>query len=207
MSGHGTELTLWNVLFAASFLVAASGFSYHLKLGIETSILVAGARCWIQLTLVSYILKDVFEARNPWLVTLLTGVLLLLGTSEAVFSRSKRTFRGMFLIMLGSLSTSLMIGLLGVKFAMTQEDQVWWEPVRVIPILGMLIGNAVSGVTVGVSYILAQVVENQDKLEMSLSFGASRYEAMQPILNEAVRLAVIPSINAMSVVGLISIPG
>lgn len=204
---HKDDLSFWNVTLAASFLVLSSFLSYYLNLGIENTILIAGARCWIQLTLVGYILSDVFESRNPWLVALLTCVLTLLGTSEAVFSRSKKSYDGIFLIVLVSMSCSLVVALLGARFVINQDQEIWWEPVRLIPILGMLIGNAVSGVSVGVGYVLNQVVDNQDKIEMYLSFGASRYEAMQPLLIEAVRLAVIPSINSMSVVGLISIPG
>ncbi|KAJ9065789.1 hypothetical protein DSO57_1015999 [Entomophthora muscae] len=40
-----------------------------------------------------------------------------------------------------------------------------------------------------------------------LSLGASRYEAFRPILNQALKLALLPTINAMSITGLISIPG
>lgn len=207
-SSQQAALTLWNVLFAAAFVVLASFLSHLLGLGIEGTILVAGARCWIQLTLVGYILADVFESRNPWLVALMTVTLIMLGTFEAVFQRSKRSYKGIYFVVLTSLSASLVIALLGVRFAInTMPGTEWWNPVQLIPITGMLIGNAVSGVAVGVEYVLGQVVDNQDKIEMHLAFGASRFEAMQPILIEAVKLAVIPSVNAMSVVGLISIPG
>lgn len=210
MSEHDdrTLLSVWNVAFAALFVVLSSVVSFFLGLGLESTILIAGARCWLQLTLVSYILDDVFEAQNPWLVALMTLVLTMLGAFEAVFQRSKKMYPGIYLVVLASLMASLIVGLLGVKFAITHKPGTpWWDPIKLIPIIGMLIGNGVSGVSMALSYITSQVIENQDKIEMYLAFGATRYECMQPILIEAVRLAVTPSINAMSVVGLISIPG
>lgn len=196
------HLTLFNVGVAAAFVLLTSVASHYLGLGLEGTILVAAVRCYVQLTLVSYILTDVFETRSPWLVALLTATLLLLGAFEAVFQRSKRTYRGAYLVVLASLALSIVVGLVGVKYAVTTAGAaMWWEPAKLIPITGMLIGNAVSGVSIGVSHVLNQVMESQDKIEMDLAFGASRTEAMQPIVVEAVRIAVIPSINAMSVVG------
>lgn len=195
------ELGLGNVIIAAGFLVSASFVSYSLDLGIERTILVSGARCWIQLTIVSYILRDIFEAQNPFLVALMTLILTLLGSFEACFQRSKLGYSGMYYVYLVSLSIPLSIGLLGTRFAVASHDEVWWDPVKLIPIMGMLIGNAVSGLSVGTGYIISQTLDNQDKIEMYLSFGASRTEAMRSIVVEAVRLAVLPSINSMSVVG------
>jgi hypothetical protein len=49
--------------------------------------------------------------------------------------------------------------------------------------------------------------ENRGNIEVYLAFGASRFEACRPIAVEALRLALLPTINQMSVIGLISIPG
>jgi hypothetical protein len=49
--------------------------------------------------------------------------------------------------------------------------------------------------------------DSRDKIETYLSFGATRFEACRPIAVEALKLALLPTINQMSVIGLISIPG
>lgn len=46
-----------------------------------------------------------------------------------------------------------------------------------------------------------------DHIERLLSLGASRAEATRDLLGRAVRLAMTPLLNQMSVVGLVSIPG
>ncbi|KAG0346605.1 hypothetical protein BG004_001277 [Podila humilis] len=49
--------------------------------------------------------------------------------------------------------------------------------------------------------------ENKEKIELYLSMGATRWEACRPIAIEAMRTAMTPTINQMSIIGLISIPG
>ncbi|KAG6827270.1 hypothetical protein H0H92_012534 [Tricholoma furcatifolium] len=55
--------------------------------------------------------------------------------------------------------------------------------------------------------LIAAPRENRDKVEMYLAFGASRMEACRPIAREALRMALTPVVNQMSVIGMISIPG
>jgi len=55
--------------------------------------------------------------------------------------------------------------------------------------------------------LLKEFVENRDKIEVYLAFGASRLEACRPIAKQALRVALTPMISQMSVIGMISIPG
>jgi len=83
----------------------------------------------------------------------------------------------------------------------------FWKPEQYIPIVGMLCGGTISGIVVSVSYVLQEIYDNRDKVEMYLAFGASRLEACRPVAREALRLALTPTINQMSVIGIIAIPG
>lgn len=60
-------------------------------------------------------------------------------------------------MVLFSLSAAVfLVGILGVRFALSQIPV--WEPTKLIPIVGMLLGNAISGVALGTNYVLSQVV-------------------------------------------------
>lgn len=76
-----------------------------------------------------------------------------------------------------------------------------------VPILGMILGNAISAIGVGINTVSRELSENKDKVEMYLAMGASRFEALKPVVVEALKLALLPTVNQMSVIGLISIPG
>ncbi|KAF4579399.1 hypothetical protein EYR36_001209 [Pleurotus pulmonarius] len=103
------------------------------------------------------------------------------------------------------LVSSIPISIIGARFAMSKNP--FWEPSEFIPIVGMLCGNTISGIVVSVNYLLKEIEENRDKVEMYLAFGATRMEACKPMAADALRLALAPVVNRMSVLGIISIPG
>jgi len=177
-----------------------------LKLGVEVSLLTAAARCILQLSVMASVLQKVFETQNPWAVAGIACLLNLLATAEVTVNKSKRRFSGMFpAVLLAMAGSTIPISLLGSRFAM--ESKKFWAPETYIPILGMLCGATISGVVVSVTTVLREVQDNKDKVETYLAFGASRFEACRPIATEALKVALTPNVNQMSVIGLISIPG
>jgi uncharacterized protein (TIGR00245 family) len=152
------------------------------------------------------VLQDVFKAQNPYIVLAMIIVLVFLGANEIFFSKSKKRHSGMYFSVFISLGLSTMvIGIIGSRYSLNQER--FWKPQIFIPTMGMLLGNSMSAIAVGTSYALNQFSEQKERIEMYLSFGASRWEAGRPVAIEAIRLAMLPTINSMSIVGLISIPG
>jgi len=83
----------------------------------------------------------------------------------------------------------------------------FWKPSQYIPIVGMLCGSTISGMVIAINFVLREIKDNRDKVEIYLAFGATRQEACRPLVEEALRLALLPTVNQMSVIGLISIPG
>lgn len=108
-------------------------------------------------------------------------------------------------VLLSTAASTLIIGIIGTRFAMEQIP--FWIPETFIPTMGMLLGNMMSGIAVALTSCLSSVGARKDNIETYLAFGASRWEAGKNIAVEAVRLAMLPTINQMSVIGLISIPG
>ncbi|GAA5795287.1 hypothetical protein HPULCUR_000642 [Helicostylum pulchrum] len=206
--GHSSAppLTWVNVAIASSFILVNGGISMVLGLQLEKTLIIAAIRCLIQLTLMGFVLEDVFKTRHPALVMLMTFVLIFLGAYETVYNKSKQTYKGMFLsVLISSGVSTLVVGIVGARYAMGQDP--FWTPEIFIPTMGMLLGNAMSGMAVAISSCLSSVGTRKEQIETYLSFGASRWEAGQSIAIEAVRLAMLPTINQMSVIGLIAIPG
>ncbi|GAN10681.1 conserved hypothetical protein [Mucor ambiguus] len=199
-------LTWVNVAIASSFILINGFISLVLGLQLEKTLIIAAIRCLVQLTLMGFILEDVFKTRHPALVMLMTFVLIFLGAYETVYNKSKQTYKGMFIsVLLSSGIATLVVGIVGTRFAMKQAP--FWIPEIFIPTMGMLLGNAMSGMAVALSSCLSSVGTRKEQIETYLAFGASRWEAGQSIAIEAVRLSMLPTINQMSVIGLIAIPG
>ncbi|KAF5341701.1 hypothetical protein D9611_002023 [Ephemerocybe angulata] len=204
--GGEPDLRWINVSIALAFILFDMGVSTVFRLGLGTSLFIAAVRCIGQLAVVATLLQQVFETRNPWIVFLIALLLNTLGTIETVINKSKRRFQYMFpAVLIAMLGSTIPVSILGAKFAM--EVKPFWTPIQYIPLVGMLCGSTISGVVIAVSYVLKELVENRDKVEIYLSFGATRMEACRPIAIEALRLALTPPINNMSVLGIIAIPG
>ncbi|KAL4246435.1 UPF0014 family protein [Abortiporus biennis] len=201
-----THLTWSNVGLAFSFILFDAIVSRTYGLGVGSSLVTAAVRCVVQLSLVALVLQKVFEANNPWAVAGIAALLNLMGTTETVINKSKKRYVGMFpAVLLGMLCSTIPVSILGIRFAMSVEP--FWKPEQYIPIVGMLCGSTISGIVISTTYVLNQIYENRDKVEMYLAFGASRFEACKPIATEALRIALTPNINQMSVIGIIAIPG
>ncbi|KAI0067227.1 UPF0014-domain-containing protein [Artomyces pyxidatus] len=201
-----TNLQWTNVALGLSFVLFDSIVSHSLGLGVGRSLITAATRCIIQLAVVALILERVFATNNAFAVAGIALLLNLMGTFETVANKCKRRYQHMFFAVLaGMLISTIPTSILGVRYAM--GVQPFWRPEQYIPIVGMLCGSTISGVAVSVSYVLKELDENRDKIETYLAFGASRLEACKPIATEALRLALTPTINQMSVLGIIAIPG
>ncbi|KAH9970565.1 UPF0014-domain-containing protein [Lactifluus volemus] len=195
-----------NVGIGFSFIALNAVLSHFLQLRVGTTLMIASLRCVIQLTLMATVLQQVFAARNIWAVGGIALLLNILGTFEAVVVKSQRRCRHMFPAVLAAMLVSTIpASILGARFAM--DVAPFWSPDQYIPVVGMLCGNAISGVSVAMSYVLKELDENRDKTETLLAFGASRLEACRSLVVAALRLALLPTINAMSIIGIIAIPG
>ncbi|KIY69800.1 UPF0014-domain-containing protein [Cylindrobasidium torrendii FP15055 ss-10] len=201
-----STLTWWNVALAFCFIALNAGISKVHSLGIGAALITAAVRCVVQLALVGLLLQSVFESNSPWAVAGIVLLLNLLGAFETIVNKAKRRHEQMFQsVICGLLCSTIPTSIIGVRFAMAIEP--FWTPSQYIPIVGMLCGSTISGIVVGVTYVLKELHENRDKVEVYLAFGATRMEACKPIAIDALVLALTPVINQMSVLGIIAIPG
>lgn len=194
-----------DLVIAALLVVAAGAISVALGLGMHKRLGIATARTVVQLLAVGYTLAYIFAADTPWLVM---GALLLMTVvaARAAVERSTRTYAGVHvesfvtLLVTGSVTTAVVTQVvIGVE--------PWYRPQYLIPLLGMVFGNSLTGISLCLDHLLAELDERRDRIEAALAMGATGWEASRASLQEAVRRGMIPIINAMSVAGLVSLPG
>ncbi|KAJ1760446.1 hypothetical protein LPJ69_003416, partial [Coemansia sp. RSA 1752] len=198
VSLEAAEPLSWsNVALAASLLGVNVIISSILRLKLETQIVVAGVRCFVQLSLLGLILERVFATER------VLGGLAALEVSEWT---AKRTVKGMFWITFTAIfGSAISVGLIGSMFAMNFDPP--YTASKFIPTMGMLFGNTMVGVSLGMDSVLVSVDTRRDIVECMLCYGASRWETVWPIAVDAARTAMVPSITSMGITGLISIPG
>jgi len=199
------ELQAFDLVLAGMLVLAAGLVSMALRLRLEKRLLIASLRMVVQLLLIGYLLKWVFGIENLFLVLGLAA-LMIIAASRAAVTRPARTFRGVSWFAFLSLTATGMVTTVTVTGLIIGVDP-WWRPQYMIPLLGMILGNGLTGISLSLDLLLESLVEKRDEVEMELALGASAWEAGRTPMANAVRRGMIPIINTMMVVGIVSLPG
>ncbi|CAM9427264.1 unnamed protein product [Chrysoparadoxa australica] len=179
--------------------------SNALELGLERQYVVAALRSTVQLTVLGVIMLSVFEHGSWWASLLYCMAMGLIASYEA-FKRAQYTYPWMFFHTWFSLAIpSLLVLLTALKVVIPVIP--WWQPSYMIPLYGMLLNNALSAVTVGIRTFAADLAERKHEVEGLLARGATRSEAQLPMLRSAMQTGLMPTINNMYMLGIVSIPG
>jgi putative ABC transport system permease protein len=198
-------LSTTDLAISAALVLVAGTVSLVMKLGLERRLLIAMVRTVIQLFILGYSLKIVFGLDSPWV--LLPLVLFMVGVAaRAAIKRSTYTFKGAVGLSFLTLAACGLITTFAVTGAVLRVDP-WYSLPHVIPFLGMILGNSLTGISLAVDSILESFKDKSNLIEMELSLGANRWEAARDVLANGIRRGMIPTINSMLVVGIVFIPG
>ncbi|MBK7579751.1 MAG: iron export ABC transporter permease subunit FetB [Myxococcales bacterium] len=206
MPEHGViPLGPFELGIAALLVLVAGVVSLSLRLKLESKLGVAAVRTVVQLMLVGYLLEWVFRIDNPWVLLAVLGVMTA-AAGHAAVARSSRSFGG---ARVGAFVTLVLTGL-STTFVVTGAIigvHPWYHAQYVIPLLGMVLGNSLTGISLSLDALLTDLDEHRDRIEMELSLGATAWEAARDPLTDAARRGMIPILNSMTVVGIVSLPG
>lgn len=150
----------------------------------------AMARMVLQLLLIGFFLAYIFTTEFPIVVLLIIAVMLVISSWIALSPLKNKEGR-MYLKVVASIAIGCVSTLLLVIFVVLRLEP-WFFPRYVIPLAGMLFANAMNAVSLAA-----------ERLEHERSIGRSPDLAQR----HAFRAALIPQINTMLAVGLVSLPG
>ena len=199
------ELSPLDLGVATLLVLGTAALSLLLRLGLERRLLLASMRTVLQLGLIGMVLREVFAIRAAGLVVALVLTMSLFAAREAT-ARSSRRYRFIHLdawlamaascLVVGTVVTQLVVGV-----------RPWYEPQYVIPLLGMILGNSLNGISLCLDRFLDHLATRTAEVELRLAFGATRREALAEPLQAAVRTGMVPIINAMAAAGIVALPG
>lgn len=201
------RLTPWDLGLAAGLVLALAGLSTLLGLGIGRRFVIATLRMAVQLALVGLVLEALFAAASPWWLLPVAGLMLAVAGRE-VAARQPHRFRGGWGYGLGTLSmfvAAFSVTLLALLVII--QPAPWHAPQYAIPLLGMLLGNTMNGVALGLERLTSAAVEQRAVIEQRLMLGEPAGQALADIRRDAMRVGMVPVINAMAAAGVVSLPG
>jgi putative ABC transport system permease protein len=195
------------LVLAAVLLLLNAGLSLLLQLGLARQVLIAAARMTVQLLLVGLVLKAVFAVQSPW-VTLTLAVLMVLFAGWEVRGRQERRLRGAWGYGLGTGSVML-AGAVVTLFALTVliRPLPWYDPRYALPLLGMVLGNVMTGVSLALNDVGLTASRERAAIEAQLALGARWWQALRPVTRRSLRSGFIPIVNAMAATGVVALPG
>ncbi|HEX6199681.1 MAG TPA: iron export ABC transporter permease subunit FetB [Thermoanaerobaculia bacterium] len=206
MQGGGyIELTYLQVAAAALLILVNGGISVALKLGLERRLFVAALRTVVQLLLVGLVLQWVFSLSRWYLVVALGLVMALVAGATAV-RRTERRYPGIWANAVLSVWLSSWTIAAAALFGIVDVEP-WYRPQYAIPLLGMILGNTLNGISLGLDRLGEDLATRRGEVEGLLALGATRWEAARAPVRRSVRTGMVPIVNAMMVAGIVSLPG
>ncbi len=201
------SLSYLDLAGASVFLILNAVFSYALRLNLERQLLFSSLRMVVQLLMVGLVLKAVFAASSA-IVTLLIAVAMIMFAGREVWARQERRLSGIWGYGLGAGSMMFAGTIITVCALVTQiEPEPWWTPQFALPLFGMVLGNTMTGVSLGLDTLHGAVYRERTAIEAQLLLGRTRWEAVLPCVRRSLRSGFTPIINAMAATGVVSLPG
>ncbi len=199
------SLDALDLALALALVGAAVALARWQRLGLALPLAIAASRTVLQLLVAGYLLAAVFALNQPLAVL---GVLAIMTTLAAIAARNRISKRlpGLVLTLWGALLASSALTL-SYTIAVILQPPSWYAPQYLIPLAGMVLGNAMNSATVTGERLASAITSSRLEIETHLSLGATPTQAIARYRREALRAGLLPLVNRMTVVGLVSLPG
>lgn len=201
------SLSAFDLGLAAVLVLLLAGLSLWLQLGVSRQLIIAACRTTVQLLLIGLILKSLFENVNLWFMAAIATLMLVLAGRE-VMARQTHRFVGIWGFAMGTSSmfvSTFVVTLIALTVIIRTDP--WYTPQYSIPLLGMMLGNTMTGISLGLERLTQAAREQRASIEAQLMLGHSSQQAITKIRRQAIRYGMIPIINAMAAAGIVSLPG
>lgn len=199
------QLGLPKLALAYGLVLMSAGLARLIGIGREGRIVVASLRMVVQLVAVGYLLHLVFAVRSPLPVVLM--LLAMTGFALQVMGDRAGGRMPRFHRVMGS---SILIGCGGVTFLFCWAVvgvSPWYDPRYIIPLAGMIIGNSMNAASLAAERLASELRERRDEIETALCMGATARQAAQTAVAAAFQASIIPTVNTMAAMGIVSLPG
>lgn len=202
------DIAPWRLLLVLALLLAASlAVSRRAGLGLEKDLIVGALRGAAQLLAVGYFLVVLFAHQRPeWVLLVLAVMLGVAAWTSARRVESGPRARVLVPRALLAIAAGSALALVPV-FAFVVAPTPWYDARYLVPISGMIVANAMNVVAQVNERLFASAKTQRAEIEQWLALGATPKQALARLVREALRAALIPTINGLLTVGLVALPG
>ncbi|MGM0471123.1 MAG: ABC transporter permease [Bacillota bacterium] len=200
------DISILQLIAANIFILVLLYIVKRQQIGHEWEIIIANFRMTIQLILVGYLLTYIFS--NPSFISSL--IILFLMQGFAIQNIYSRVNSSLSLELKKIIAISIFVGTVITIFyfaLIVINLKPWYQPHYFIPLSGMLIGNSMSGISLGLEGLINGIKDNRSMIENALMLGGKPELITKEITGRAFYQAILPTINSMMGMGIIFLPG
>lgn len=195
------DVSTGSLIFSFALVLIAVFISMREKLDLSKDIFISILRAVIQLVIVGYVLKYIFQVNQVWL-TIAMSLFIVANASYNAHKRNPsqtKTYGHSFAAIF--ISTYITLGILLLAGAVS------FIPSQIVPITGMIASNSMIAIGLCYRQLASQYEDQRQQVLEKLALGASIKLASQPILRQSIKTAMQPTIDSAKTVGLVSLPG
>jgi putative ABC transport system permease protein len=195
------DVSLLDVVASLALVALAAGVSYWRRVELEKDLGIAVLRSFLQLTAIGYVIQAIFDSDSLLLVLLLLTVMVAFGSWTAR-SRARAVPGALMPIALALGAAAL--STLGLVLALGIFDP---EPRYLVPVGGMVIGNAMTAAAVSLNRLADDVEQSRLQIEATLALGATSAEAARGLVTRSLRSGMIALVDSTKTTGVVFFPG
>ncbi len=204
MNGY-FELAWSDVVISLVLVGALIAVAVVARLGLAREVVVGTVRTFVQLLLVGYILKIVFDL-SKWYWTLAMLAVMVAVATRTAAARDEKGAPGRYRVAATAITTAVVVTMATVV-GLVIRIRPWYTPEIVVPVSGMVIAATMNAVALTTTRFRSEMKQRRATVDAALALGAPAAVASRPPLREAMRAALIPTINSLMIVGLVQLPG
>ncbi len=203
---NGTpDISISGILAGLLLLLPAVFLVWKFKLGLNKKLLISTGRMLLQLGFVAVYLIYIFKLNNAYVNVGYLCLMVFFAAFSAIKNSGLVLKEFLATAFAAMLVPTLLIMIYFNTFVVQLSDVFKAE--LFIPIGGMMLGNTLKSNIVALKTFFNLLKKEEKVYQYLLAAGATRMEALRPLLKEAVRTAMAPNIATMATAGLVSLPG
>jgi len=198
------SLNLWQFSLVYLLLLVVLSVMKKCRISQTKLLIIASVRMTVQLVLAGLVLTFIFKNPHP-AVTVLYLAAMTGFSIYTVLSRNKGLNRR-FQFAVGASLAGTGLAII-VFFILVVVGVDFFNPQYTIPIGGMVMGNAMTGVSLGLKSFDESIKVQRNKIDTLINIGVTPQKILTPFVNSALEMALLPTLNSMLGMGIISLPG
>lgn len=201
------HLQFTDLLVGALLVLAGTAASWLLRLQLERQVLWASVRMVVQLLLVGYVLRLVFQHASPPSTVLVVALMIAAAAREVAVRPHRHLARGGNYRISAMVVSSASIATVVLALLSAVRPEPWYDARYAIPLMGIVLGSVLNAASLGLDSFFDAVAQGRAAIEAQLALGTPIRQALAAHTRAAIRRGLIPVINQMSAAGLITLPG